>query len=336
MLKHKFLHPRADTTRLYMKRKNGGRGLISIEDCVAGERRTLDFYLANSDEVLLKHVAEKNGLDKSNIENKHAYKTRIEQEKIHKWKSMPLHGQFEEQTEKIKTPNSWMWLTRGDLKRETESLLIAAHDQALATNSIKKSIYKTTDSDMCRLCGVRVESVTHIVSACGKLAQGEYKKRHDKVCTYLHWHLCNLYGFAADSKWYLHKAEKVLENDSIKILWDFNCQTDRYIHHRRPDIILINKETKECSLIDVAIPGDHRVDDKEVEKITNYKELRLELQRMWGMNVKVVPVIIGALGSIPHKLTHFLDQLNIKYDIGIMQKTAVLGTAHILRMVLSL
>ena len=335
LLEHKFLHPRADTTRLYIKRKNGGRGLISIEDCVAGEKRSLDYYLANSEEILLRHVADKNGLDKATIESKDAYKTRIDQEKIQSWKNMPLHGKFEQDTQDLKTTDSWTWLTRGDLKRETESLLIAAQDQALATNAIKKSIYKTTDNDKCRLCGLKVESVTHIISACKMLAQREYKCRHDKVCKYLHWHLCNVHGFDANDKWYLHKAEKVLENENTKILWDFNCQTDREIHHRKPDIILINKETNDCFIIDVAIPGDHRVALKEVEKITNYSELRVELERMWGMNTKVIPVVVGALGSIPFKLSYFLDQLKINYDIGTIQKTAVLGSAHILRKVLS-
>ena len=41
---------------------------------------------------------------------------------------MKLHGQFEKETEEIKTEMSWDWLTKGDLKRETESLLIAAQD----------------------------------------------------------------------------------------------------------------------------------------------------------------------------------------------------------------
>jgi hypothetical protein len=336
LFEYKFLHPRANITRLYMKRKVGGRGLISIEDCVAGEKRSLDFYLASSEEVLLKYVARVNGLEKDNIEDKKAYQKRVENEKKEKVKAMPLHGQFERQTAAKKTADSWLWLSRGDLKRETESLLIAAQDQALATNSVKKSIHKTTDSDKCRLCGIKVESVTHIISACKMLAQREYKRRHDKVCTYVHWHLCNIKGFSAGDKWYTHRAEKVLEDEHTKLLWDFNVQTDRVIEHRRPDIILIDKESKVCFLIDVAVPGDHNVDFKEIEKLDNYSDLRTEIERMWNVKAHIIPVVIGALGSIPEKLTNFLDRLKIKYDIGTMQKTAILGSAHILRKVLSI
>ena len=336
LFEHRFLHPRANVTRLYMKRKEGGRGLISIEDCVASERRTLDLYIASSEEVLLQHVARVNQLEKENIENKKVYLERIAKEKKEKVKSMPLHGQFERQTEKKKTSESWTWLARGDLKRETESLIIAAQDQALATNSIKKSIHKTTENDMCRLCGKKVESVTHIVSACQMLAQCEYKRWHDKVCTHVHWHLCRIKGFDTNEKWYLHQPEKVLENEHTKILWDFNVQTDRYIEHRRPDIILIDKESRECSVIDVAIPGDHNIDNKEVEKITKYSDIIIEIQKMWNVKATCIPIVVGALGSVPKKLTYFLDQLKIKYDIGTIQKTAILGSAHILRKVLSI
>ena len=96
--------------------------------------------------------------------------------------SMNLHGQFERDTKDLKTEESWNWLSKGYLKRETESLITAAQDQALNTNSIKKSIDGLNVLDKCRLCGEKVESVMHIVSACSLLAQKDYKRRHDKVC----------------------------------------------------------------------------------------------------------------------------------------------------------
>ncbi|XP_067939991.1 uncharacterized protein [Watersipora subatra] len=64
-------------------------------------------------------------------------------------------------------------------------------------------------------------------------------------------------------KWYNHHAEAVLENEKVKLLWDFNVQTDKVIETRRLDLILINKETKQCQVIDIAIPGDTRVVQKE-------------------------------------------------------------------------
>ena len=188
-----------------------------------------------------------------------------------------------------------MWLANGDLKRETESLIITAQDQALSTNSIKKSIYKLDVSEKCRLCGKETENVIHIVSSCGMLAQKEYKRRHDKVCQNIHWALCIKFGFEFSQNWWEHKPDTTLENDKAKILWDFLFQTDRQIEHRKPDIVVLDKTKNTCLIIDVAIPGDQRIALKEVEKIMNYAELKVELERMWKTKTKVIPIVIGAL-----------------------------------------
>ena len=180
-----------------------------------------------------------------------------------------------------------------------QSLLIAAQDQALNANSVRKNIYHQVESDRCRLCGEAVENVTHIVSGCKMLAQKNYKRRHDKVCSHLHWCLSRKYGLVVDSKWYHHKPDKVVENDVVKILWDYNIQTDRIIEHRRPDITAVDKVRRKCLIVDVAIPGDQNTTKKEFEKINNYSELRVEIARVWNMETEVVPVVIGALGSIP-------------------------------------
>ena len=174
-------HPKSSANRLYMKRKDGGRGLISLRDCTDSEIRNIKEYIANSEEELFKYASTAMNLDPATIEEKEKFQKRLFSERSTKLKSMKLHGQFEKDTEAVKTKESWNWLRCGDLKRETDALIMAAQEQALNTNSIKKNIYKITDSDKCRLCGKNTESVTHIISACPKLAQKEYKRRHDKV-----------------------------------------------------------------------------------------------------------------------------------------------------------
>jgi hypothetical protein len=87
-------------------------------------------------------------------------------------------------------------------------------------------------------------------------------------------------------------------------------------------------------LIDVAIPGDRNVIKKEAEKIIKYKALITEIQRMWNVKTKVTPVVIGATGTISKSLRKYLSSVPGKHDIKELQKTATLGTAHILRTVL--
>ena len=72
-----------------------------------------------------------------------------------------------------------MWLRKGKFKRETESLLIAAQNNAIRTKQIKERIDKMPQNSKCRLCVDRDETINHIISECSKLAQKEYKTRHD-------------------------------------------------------------------------------------------------------------------------------------------------------------
>ena len=79
--------------------------------------------------------------------------------------------------------------------------------------------------------------------------------------------------------------KKVSENDKVKLFCDFNVFTDRVIEARRPDIMVLNKETKECLIVDIAVPGDTRVNSKEDE--VWYRELCRELGRLWGVKCRV-------------------------------------------------
>ena len=183
------LHPKSNVMRIYIKRSYGGQGLISAEECCAEELRSIDFYLANSEGELLKVVTKLEKLGKDKIESKKDYNNRIEQEKMDQLRSMKLHGQFGRDTNNKKSEKSLHWLRNGNLKRETESLFSTAQVQALNTNSVRK-IYHKDVSNKCRLCGIHVENVLHIVSDCNMLAQKEYKRRHNKVCLNIHWALC--------------------------------------------------------------------------------------------------------------------------------------------------
>ena len=90
---------------------------------------------------------------------------------------------------------------------------------------------------------------------------------------------------------------------------------------------------REGLLVYVAIHGDARVARKEIEKVSKYQDLAIEVQRLWELRkVKVVPIVIGALGAVPVAFRKHLDSLNIS-DISVeqLQRTAILGTANILR-----
>ena len=73
---------------------------------------------------------------------------------------------------------------------------------------------------------------------------------------------------------------------------------------------------------------------KESEKILKYKELMIEVQRMWNVKAKVIPLIIGATAAISESPRKYLSNVAGEHEIKELQKTAILGTANILREVL--
>ena len=148
------------------------------------------------------------------------------------------------------------------------------------------------------MCKNREETVTHIISECSKLAQLQYKKRHDKVVAAVHWSLCETYHIKHSEQWYQHMTEPVTETESVKILWDMNIQTDHVIEHRQPDIIVVDKDNKRALLIDIAVPADARVEEKEQEKMDRYQDLARELKRLWKVETKVIQIVVGAVGTV--------------------------------------
>ena len=77
----------------------------------------------------------------------------------------------------------------------------------------------------------------------------------------------------------MHNPAPVLENDSLKLLWDFDKQTDHLIPVRRPDLIIINKKKRNCIIVDFAVPADHKIKQKESEKNDKYLDLARELKK---------------------------------------------------------
>ena len=106
---------------------------------------------------------------------------------------------------------------------------------------------------------------------------------------------------------------------------------------RRRGLILVDKKAKSCVIIDVAIPGDCRIREKEIEKIEKYQDLKRELKRLWPLKkIEVVPVVAGALGCISKGFRGWMGTLDIKLNVGMVQKLVLLGKARIFRKVLDL
>ena len=97
----------------------------------------------------------------------------------------------------------------------------------------------------------------------------------------------------------MHNPASVRENDTHKFLWDFDLQTDHRISARRPDLIVIDyKKKRTFKIVDFAVLADHRIKLKECEKKSKYLDLARELKKLWNMKVTIIPIVIGAFGTV--------------------------------------
>ena len=127
-----------------------------------------------------------------------------------------------------------------------------------------------------------------------------------------------------------------MENEKATILWDHQVKTDRHIPCNKPDIIIQEKDSERCLIIDVSIPFIYNIQKKATEKMSKYVDLQIECQRMWNKKVEVIPIIIGATGIVEKGIQRYLQKIPGKHNPYNLQRSAILGTAHILRKVLSI
>ena len=185
------------------------------------------------------------------------------------------------------------------------------------------------------MCRKVDETIDHIASGCSKLAQKEYKSRHNNLGKIVHGKLARKCNFEAGDKWYEHEPESVLENEDYKTLWDFSIQTDDVIKARRPDLVTVNKE-RICKVIDFAVPRDSRIEEKDKDKIEKYQDLGRELQKIWNVKLKIIPLVLGCLGAIAKQSGNRLKQTGITVGTAQVQKTVLLGMFRILRKILEI
>ena len=114
----------------------------------------------------------------------------------------------------------------------------------------------------------------------------------------IHWEMCKKFKFDHTNKWYMHNPTPVLENNTHKLLWDFDIQTNPLISARRPDLIIVNKNKRICKIVNFAVPADHRIKLKECKKKDKYLNLTRKLKKLWNMKVTIVPIVIGTFGTI--------------------------------------
>ena len=220
MRRFKCHHHSTAIERLYLRRINGGRGLVNIYQAWEREMVATELYLvrANQDELLqavVRHQLYLTSVDKHsnlqtacNILRRYGLYTDLE-ERVRTGESIPtaregmlqlkgaqvtkfvatltakpIHEVYYQQASSadgVDTEGTFAWLSDGRLRAETEGLVIAAQDGVILTNRYKHTVLGTSASSTCRVCREELETIGHILSSCKPHMWSLYKERHDRV-----------------------------------------------------------------------------------------------------------------------------------------------------------
>jgi len=196
---YKMHHPKADIDRLYVKRKEGGRELEQTEATYKAEIINIAEYLnTNYKEDKFVNIVKSHEstqpnmisiiktaakiteeLSQPNKKNdpkqdgiQHT-KARLGEPLKKKWKNKVTHGQYIRNVDRqlISEEDTFLLLSKGDLKAETESEIVAAQDRALQTKYYATTILNTETDSKCKLCQQFDKTIDHIISACPILAK---------------------------------------------------------------------------------------------------------------------------------------------------------------------
>src|SRR5215469_7727257 len=174
---------------------------------------------------IMEELSQLNGKNDAKQDEMQHTKERLGEILKKKWKNKVMHGQYIRNLDRqlISAEETFLWLSKGDLKAESEREIVAAQDQALNTKYYATKILHTETDIKCRLCQQLDETIDHIISACPILAKEQYVKRHDKVSAQIHFNIYKEIWVQLDKKhWYEHVPKSVVRNQGgkVTILWN--------------------------------------------------------------------------------------------------------------------
>ena len=252
------------------------------------------------------------------------------------WKEKPLHNYLHskvEADEGIENRATAEWMNTG-LSSHVEGYVAALQEQEISTRAtIKRRLKDQTLPVKCRLCNNQDETVFHVLGSCSSLSSNMYTtSRHDAVGKVI------LQEIIDDNHQKFIKSPPPVTNTTTKeIWWNLQIKTTNKVKYNRPDIIVWDKETQVCSVIEVGVPLDFNVTNRQITKVDKYMPLVSELQQMYPeYKYQIVPIIIGLLVAIPKQLKDSLTKLQVKEKriqavTKKLQKSAVFGSVKTMK-----
>jgi hypothetical protein len=271
------------------------------------------------------------------------------------WKELVLGGRVLRSTDNIDTEQSFAWLRAGKLSSTSVRNVIAAQEGCLLTRT-HPAFINAGRATTCRACGKSPETIAHVTSSCSNWLTTIYIDRHDSVARNIHYRICDKYNLKPPH--YSQRVENIMENDQIKLYWGQPIQTKAIVRHNKPDIVIYDKISRKCTVIEVAVSWFTGITRQTEIKTNRYcvngnweDELQVPYPRgdnilkelcSEGWKTDFLPVVVGACGEVLIGLAdQMVEHLQISKSkaedcIERMERSAVLGTSRIIQNHLSL
>ena len=209
-------------------------------------------------------------------------------------------------------------------------------EQEIATKATRKRREKDlTINAKCHLCDSQDETVLHALGSFPSLSSNLYTTvRHDNVGQHI---VEEIVKQKNKESTYRKRPESVTVIGNKEIWWNMPIKTTNKVEYNRPDVVIWNRETKVCHLVEISVPLDINISNRQVVKRDTYMPLVSEMQQSYrNYTFQIIPVITGCLGVIPKSLEQNLKKLGLEVAtykplIKKLRKTALLGSVTIMK-----
>ena len=292
--------------RLYLARKQLGRGLSSLELKREGilskmwstlnnqEHMTYmrkmvvdELTKSNSDllciqqELQKKYGADKLAKDSLKIVQQH----KLEQDIA----SKPNHSTLYKNVKSKSVYDSSAWIRMGKNSAKEETAMVMFQDRNLFWLKPGK----------CDLCGDKNKSIDHVATCCPARARYEYTSRHDEVVKCVGLNIAKRYGLTKAKRMINFRLNMALENEKALMFLDKKISTDVQVKHNKPDLVIIDKKKRAAVIVDVIISHSNTLEAREAEKIAKYSLLADQIKQMYNLRkVMIIPLAYSPDGLL--------------------------------------
>ena len=118
----------------------------------------------------------------------------------------------------------------------------------------------------------------------------------------------------------------------VLLYWDRLIYMPKTVANNRPDINVKDKRQKYVYFVDIAVPNNNYLINMVCHRIEKSVDLRMEIERKWNVQTKVIPIVVSSTGVVPQNTVNAVNELGGGIgEIRAMQKAALLHTANTVR-----